>query len=136
FEDSTRTRVSFEMAAKALSADILGFSVSASSVTKGESLRDTARTIESLGADAVVVRHASSGAAHRVAGWVDCSIVNAGDGWHSHPTQALLDAFTLRRHLGPQLDGLRVAVVGDVAHSRVARSEVLCLRALGVEVVL
>jgi aspartate carbamoyltransferase catalytic subunit len=136
FEDSTRTRVSFEMAARGLSADVLNFSVAASSVKKGESLRDTARTIESLGADAVVVRHASSGAAHRVAGWVDCAVVNAGDGWHAHPTQALLDAFTLRRHRGPRLDGLRVAIVGDVKHSRVARSNVQCLTALGVEVVL
>ena len=134
FEDSTRTRLSFEMAAKRLSADTLAFSVSTSSVSKGESLRDTAQTVEAMGADAIVVRHASSGAPHQIASWVGASVVNAGDGWHSHPTQALLDAFTLRRHRGPSLDGLRVLVVGDIAHSRVARSEVVVLTRLGARV--
>jgi aspartate carbamoyltransferase catalytic subunit len=134
FEDSTRTRLSFETAAKRLSADTLAFSVSTSSVNKGESLRDTAMTVEAMGADAIVVRHSSSGAPHQIASWVSASVVNAGDGWHSHPTQALLDAFTLRRHRGPSLDGLRVLVVGDIAHSRVARSEVVVLTRLGAEV--
>jgi aspartate carbamoyltransferase catalytic subunit len=134
FEDSTRTRLSFDTAAKRLSADTLAFSVSTSSVNKGESLRDTAMTVEAMGADAIVVRHASSGAPHQIASWVAASVVNAGDGWHSHPTQALLDAFTLRRHRGPSLDGLRVLVVGDIAHSRVARSEVVVLTRLGARV--
>ncbi len=135
FEDSTRTRISFEAAAKRLSADVINFSAKGSSVAKGESLKDTAMTLEAMGADAVVIRHSASGAPHRLAGWVKGSVVNAGDGSHEHPTQALLDAFTMRRRLG-RLDGLRVAIVGDVLHSRVARSNVLLLSTLGAEVTL
>ena len=135
FEDSTRTRISFEAAAKRLSADVINFSAKGSSVSKGESLKDTALTLEAMGADAVVVRHHASGAPHRLAhaGWIRGSVVNAGDGTHEHPTQALLDAFTMRRRLG-ELDGRRVAIVGDVLHSRVARSNVLLLSTLGAEV--
>jgi aspartate carbamoyltransferase catalytic subunit len=142
YEDSTRTRISFEAAAKRLSADVINFSAKGSSVAKGESLKDTALTLEAMGADAVVIRHGASGAAHRLAGWVRGSVLNAGDGTHEHPTQALLDAFTIRRRLkGPQargagLDGLRVTIVGDVLHSRVARSNVLLLSTLGAEVTL
>ncbi len=135
FEDSTRTRLSFETAAKRLSADTMTFSVSSSSVNKGESLRDTALTIEAMGVDAVVVRHRCSGAPHRVASWIDASVINGGDGWHDHPTQGLLDAYTLRSRVGP-LDGCRVAVVGDVKHSRVARADVHAFTALGAEVTL
>ena len=137
FEDSTRTRISFEAAAKRLSADVINFAAKGSSLSKGESLKDTALTLEAMGADAVVVRHGASGAPHRLAhsGWVRSSVVNAGDGTHEHPTQALLDAFTMTRHLGP-LDGRRVAIVGDVLHSRVARSNALLLRTLGADVVL
>lgn len=137
FEDSTRTRTSFEVAAKRLSADVVNFSAKGSSASKGESLKDTALTLEAMGADGVVVRHAASGAPHRLAhsGWIRAGVVNAGDGTHEHPTQALLDAFTLRRHLG-ELDGRRIAVVGDVLHSRVARSNVLLLATLGAEVTL
>jgi aspartate carbamoyltransferase catalytic subunit len=137
FEDSTRTRISFEAAAKRLSADVINFAAKGSSLSKGESLKDTALTLEAMGADAVVVRHWASGAPHLLAhsGWVRSSVVNAGDGTHEHPTQALLDAFTLWRHLG-NLDGRRVAVVGDVLHSRVARSNALLLRTLGAEVTL
>ena len=135
YEDSTRTRTSFELAAKRLSADVVNFSARGSSVSKGESLKDTALTVEAMGADAVVVRHGSSGAPHRLATWVRGSVVNAGDGTHEHPTQALLDAFTMRRRLG-RLDGLRVTIVGDVLHSRVARSNVLLLATLGAEVTL
>ncbi len=135
FEDSTRTRISFEAAAKRLSADVINFSAKGSSVAKGESLKDTALTLEAMGADAVVIRHSASGAPHRLAGWVKGSVVNAGDGSHEHPTQALLDAFTMRRRLG-RLDGLRVAIVGDVLHSRVARSNVLLLSTLGADVTL
>jgi aspartate carbamoyltransferase catalytic subunit len=135
YEDSTRTRISFEAAAKRLSADVINFSAKGSSVAKGESLKDTAQTLEAMGADAVVIRHQASGAPHRLAGWVRGSVVNAGDGTHEHPTQALLDAFTMRRRLG-RVDGLRVAIVGDVLHSRVARSNVLMLRTLGAEVTL
>jgi len=137
FEDSTRTRISFEAAAKRLSADVINFSAKGSSLSKGESLKDTALTLEAMGADAVVVRHPASGAPHRLAvsGWIRGSVVNAGDGTHEHPTQALLDAYTLRRRLG-SLEGRRVAVVGDVLHSRVARSNVLLLHTLGVEVTL
>ncbi|HEX3489504.1 MAG TPA: aspartate carbamoyltransferase catalytic subunit [Streptosporangiaceae bacterium] len=135
YEDSTRTRISFEAAAKRLSADVINFSAKGSSVAKGESLKDTALTLEAMGADAVVVRHPASGAPHRLAGWVRGSVVNAGDGAHEHPTQALLDAFTMRRRLG-RLEGLRVAIVGDVLHSRVARSNVRLLRTLGAEVTL
>ncbi|MFN8036023.1 MAG: aspartate carbamoyltransferase catalytic subunit [Acidimicrobiia bacterium] len=136
YEDSTRTRLSFETAAKRLSADTMTFSVGTSSVKKGESLRDTVQTIEAMGVDAVVVRHGSAGAPHRIAQWIDASIVNAGDGRHEHPTQALLDALTLRRHRGPSLDGLRVAIVGDVRHSRVARSNVKAFDKLGAQVTL
>jgi aspartate carbamoyltransferase catalytic subunit len=137
FEDSTRTRISFEAAAKRLSADVINFSAKGSSLSKGESLKDTALTLEAMGADAVVVRHWASGAPHNLAnaGWSRSSVINAGDGTHEHPTQALLDAFTMTRHLGP-LDGRRVAIVGDVLHSRVARSNALLLRTLGAEVTL
>jgi aspartate carbamoyltransferase catalytic subunit len=166
YEDSTRTRISFEAAAKRLSADVINFSAKGSSVAKGESLKDTALTLEAMGADAVVIRHPASGAAHRLAGWVRGSVLNAGDGTHEHPTQALLDAFTIRRRLrggrpggsrrgtggraapyaggsggsppraSTALDGLRVTIVGDVLHSRVARSNVLLLSTLGAEVTL
>jgi aspartate carbamoyltransferase catalytic subunit len=135
YEDSTRTRISFEAAAKRLSADVINFSAKGSSVEKGESLKDTALTLQAMGADAVVIRHSASGAPHRLAGWVRGSVINAGDGTHEHPTQALLDAFTIRQRLG-RLDGLRVAIVGDVLHSRVARSNVWLLRTLGAEVTL
>jgi aspartate carbamoyltransferase catalytic subunit len=135
YEDSTRTRISFEAAAKRLSADVINFSAKGSSVAKGESLKDTALTLQAMGADAVVVRHSASGAPHRLARWVSGSVINAGDGAHEHPTQALLDAFTMRRRLG-RLDGLRVAIVGDILHSRVARSNVWLLRTLGAEVTL
>ncbi|MBT2209720.1 MULTISPECIES: aspartate carbamoyltransferase catalytic subunit [Actinomadura] len=133
FEDSTRTRISFEAAAKRLSADVINFSAKGSSVSKGESLKDTALTLEAMGADGVVVRHGASGAPHRLAGWVQGSVVNAGDGTHEHPTQALLDAFTMRKRLG-DLEGRRVTIVGDVLHSRVARSNVLLLGTLGADV--
>jgi aspartate carbamoyltransferase catalytic subunit len=141
YEDSTRTRISFEAASKRLSADVINFSAKGSSVSKGESLKDTAQTLAAMGADAVVIRHPMSGAPHRLAhaGWLDAHVVNAGDGTHEHPTQALLDAFTLRRHLGTEggaLDGLRVAIVGDILHSRVARSNVSLLHTLGAEVTL
>jgi aspartate carbamoyltransferase catalytic subunit len=142
FEDSTRTRTSFEVAEKRLSADVINFSAKGSSLSKGESLKDTALTLEAMGADAVVVRHSASGAPHRLAhsGWVRSSVINAGDGTHEHPTQALLDAFTLWRHIGEKkaggLDGARVALVGDVLHSRVARSNALLLNTLGVDVTL
>ncbi len=135
FEDSTRTRISFEAAAKRLSADVINFSAKGSSVAKGESLKDTAQTLEAMGADGVVIRHSASGAPHRLAGWVRGSVVNAGDGTHEHPTQALLDAFTMRRRLG-RLEGLRVTIVGDILHSRVARSNVLLLHTLGADVTL
>jgi aspartate carbamoyltransferase catalytic subunit len=139
YEDSTRTRTSFELAAKRLSADVVNFSAKGSSVSKGESLKDTALTLEAMGADAVVVRHSYSGAARRLAEWVQGSVINAGDGTHEHPTQALLDAFTMRRRLRGgegDLAGLRVAIVGDVLHSRVARSNVLLLATLGARVTL
>jgi aspartate carbamoyltransferase catalytic subunit len=135
YEDSTRTRLSFEQAAKRLSADTLSFSVSSSSVRKGESLRDTVLTIEAMGVDCIVVRHASSGVPVQIAQWVSASVVNAGDGWHEHPTQALLDCYTLRSHLG-DIDGRRIAIVGDVKHSRVARSDVWAFTLLGAEVTL
>ncbi len=143
FEDSTRTRISFEAAAKRLSADVINFSAKGSSVSKGESLKDTAQTLQAMGADAVVIRHSASGAPHRLAhaGWIDAPVLNAGDGTHQHPTQALLDAFTMRRHLvsqprGATLAGVRVVIVGDVLHSRVARSNVELLSTLGAQVVL
>jgi aspartate carbamoyltransferase catalytic subunit len=137
FEDSTRTRISFEAAAKRLSADVINFSAKGSSVSKGESLKDTALTLEAMGADAVVIRHPASGAPHTLAhsGWIGGSIVNAGDGTHEHPTQALLDAYTMRRHLA-DLAGRKVVIVGDVLHSRVARSNVLLLATLGADVTL
>jgi len=135
FEDSTRTRISFEAAAKRLSADVINFSAKGSSVAKGESLKDTAQTLEAMGADGVIIRHSASGAPQRLAGWVHGSVVNAGDGTHEHPTQALLDAFTMRRRLG-RLEGLKVTIVGDVLHSRVARSNVALLHTLGAEVTL
>jgi aspartate carbamoyltransferase catalytic subunit len=135
YEDSTRTRLSFEQAAKRLSADTLSFSVSTSSVSKGESLRDTVETIEAMGVDAIVVRHRSAGVPHQIARWVSASVVNAGDGWHEHPTQALLDCYTIREHLGG-LDGRRIAIVGDVKHSRVARSDAWAFTTLGAEVTL
>ncbi len=135
YEDSTRTRLSFETAAKRLSADTMNFSVGTSSVKKGESLRDTVQTIEAMGVDAIVVRHGSAGVPWQVAGWVDASVVNAGDGWHEHPTQALLDCYTIREQRGT-LDGLHVAIVGDIKHSRVARSDVLAFTLLGARVTL
>jgi aspartate carbamoyltransferase catalytic subunit len=144
YEDSTRTRVSFEIAGKWMSADTINISAKGSSVSKGESLRDTSLTVSAMGADCVIVRHPASGAAHRIAGWADrdaettgthSSIVNAGDGTHEHPTQALLDAATLRDRLG-SVAGRRIGIVGDVLHSRVARSNVLLLSTLGAEVVL
>ncbi|MEY4993919.1 MAG: hypothetical protein RIS82_1041 [Actinomycetota bacterium] len=142
FEDSTRTRISFELAAKRLSADVINFSAKGSSVSKGESLKDTAQTLEAMGADAVVIRHSASGAANVLAhsGWINGAIVNAGDGTHEHPTQSLLDAFTMRKRFhgsasqGKDLSGLKVAIVGDVLHSRVARSNLLLLNTLGAEV--
>lgn len=143
FEDSTRTRTSFEVAAKRLSADVINFSAKGSSVSKGESLKDTAQTLEAMGADGVIIRHQASGAAHTLAnsGWINSTIINAGDGTHEHPTQALLDAFTLRQHLrgneaGSDLAGIKIAIVGDIAHSRVARSNLLLLKTLGAEVYL
>src|SRR6266516_522210 len=126
FEDSTRTRTSFELAAKRLSADVITFSAKGSSVSKGESLKDTALTLQAMGADAVVIRHPASGAPHRLGTWVAGCVINAGNGTHEHPTQALLDAYTMRSRLG-HLAGLTVAIVGDVLHSRVARSNVLLL---------
>jgi aspartate carbamoyltransferase catalytic subunit len=135
YEDSTRTRISFEAAAKRLSADVINFAAKGSSVSKGESLKDTALTLQAMGADAVVIRHPESGAPHRLATWIDGSVINAGDGTHEHPTQALLDAYTMRARLG-RLAGLTVAIVGDVLHSRVARSNVLLLSRLGAKVVL
>lgn len=140
FEDSTRTRISFEVAAKRLSADVINFAAKGSSVSKGESLKDTALTLEALGADAVVIRHSASGAPHRLAAaeWTNCAVVNAGDGTHEHPTQALLDAYTLRQHLRDgrgDLSGIRVGIVGDILHSRVARSNVALLQTLGANVV-
>jgi aspartate carbamoyltransferase catalytic subunit len=136
YEDSTRTRLSFETAARRLSADTMNFAVSTSSVRKGESLLDTVHTIESMGIDAIVVRHGSAGAPHRIAQSTAASVVNAGDGRHEHPTQALLDAFTLRRHRGPSLDGCRVAIIGDIRNSRVARSGARVWAELGCEVTL
>ena len=140
-EDSTRTRISFEAAAKRLSADVINFSAKGSSLSKGESLKDTAMTLQAMGADAVVIRHPASGAAQRLADseWMSGSVVNAGDGTHEHPSQALLDAFTIRKHLGmggSDLTGLSVAIVGDILHSRVARSNVLLLSLLGAKVTL
>ena len=139
YEDSTRTRISFEAAAKRLSADVINFSAKGSSVSKGESLKDTALTLKAMGADAIVMRHHASGAAHILAnsGWIDATVVNAGDGLHEHPTQALLDAYTIRHHLRANegdLSGVRVAIVGDILHSRVARSNIWLLNTLGAHV--
>ena len=139
FEDSTRTRISFETAAKRLSADVINFSAKGSSVSKGESLKDTAQTLQAMGADAVVIRHGSSGAAKRLADtkWISATVINAGDGTHEHPTQALLDAYTIQHHLkgkGDDLTGLNVVIVGDILHSRVALSNIFCLQKLGAEV--
>ena len=141
FEDSTRTRISFETAAKRLSADVINFSAKGSSVSKGESLKDTAQTLQAMGADAVVIRHGSSGAAKRLADtqWIQAAVINAGDGTHEHPTQALLDAFTIKQHLRnseKDLSGVKVLIVGDILHSRVARSNVLLLTQLGAQVTL
>jgi len=135
YEDSTRTRLSFETAAKRLTADTMNFSVSSSSVNKGESVRDTVTTIAAMGVDAIVVRHSSAGVPWQVARWTDAAVINAGDGWHEHPTQALLDCFTIRERRG-SLAGQRIAIVGDVKHSRVARSNVLAFSMLGAEVTL
>lgn len=135
YEASTRTKTSFELAAKRLSADVVNFAVSGSSVEKGESLKDTAETIMAMGIDAIVIRHKATGAPHRLSEWVDAHIINAGDGMHQHPTQALLDLYTMRRHF-PTFEGLRVAIVGDVAHSRVARSDVQALGIMGADVTL
>ncbi len=135
YEDSTRTRLSFDTAAKRLSADTMSFAVSSSSVNKGESVRDTVETIEAMGIDAIIVRHRSSGVPTQIARWTDATVINAGDGWHQHPTQALLDAYTARSHLG-SLEGRRIGIVGDVCHSRVARSNIEMFTLLGAEVVL
>ena len=135
YEDSTRTRLSFEVAARRLSADVMGFSVSASSVNKGESVRDTVQTISAMGPHAIVVRHRSAGVPHQVAGWTGASVINAGDGWHEHPTQALLDCYTIRDRLG-SVAGRHIVIVGDIKHSRVARSGVLAFTALGAKVTL
>lgn len=140
-EDSTRTRISFEAAAKRLSADVINFTAKGSSISKGESLKDTAQTLQALGADAVVIRHPASGAAHRLAQgrWMNGTVINAGDGTHEHPSQALLDAYTIRKHLKDgkgDLSGIHVAIVGDILHSRVARSNVLLLNKLGATVTL
>ena len=141
FEDSTKTRISFETAAKRLSADVINFSAKGSSVSKGESLKDTAQTLQAMGADAVVIRHSSSGAAKRLADtqWIQAAVINAGDGTHEHPTQALLDAYTIKQHLkqdSADLSGVKVLIVGDILHSRVARSNVLLLTKLGATVTL
>lgn len=135
FEPSTRTRMSFEKAAKALSADTLSFATSSSSLSKGESLKDTVLTVHAMGVDAMVVRHQATGAPWRVAEWLDIPVINGGDGAHQHPTQALLDCLTLQQRFGT-LDGLRIAIVGDVRHSRVARSDVFAMTTLGAEVTL
>ncbi|MDP8993019.1 MAG: aspartate carbamoyltransferase catalytic subunit [Actinomycetota bacterium] len=135
YECSTRTRLSFETAARRLSADTMNFTASTSSAGKGESLRDTVETVDAMGIDAVIVRHAAAGVPWQVAGWTEACVINAGDGWHEHPTQALLDCYTIRQRR-KTLDGLRIAIVGDVKHSRVARSDVLAFAALGAEVTL
>ena len=139
FEDSTRTRISFETAAKRLSADVINFSAKGSSASKGEGLKDTAQTLQAMGADAVIIRHSASGAAARLAAsnWISASIINAGDGTHEHPTQALLDAYTIKNELAADkkdLAGIKVAIVGDILHSRVARSNVLLLNKLGAKI--
>jgi len=133
FEDSTRTRSSFELAGKWLSADVINISGKGSSTSKGESLRDTVRTVAAMGVDGFVIRHGASGAPHQVSEWVDAVVINAGDGTHEHPTQALLDAYSMRQRLG-DLEGRHVAIVGDLTHSRVLRSNLICLRTLGAHV--
>ena len=133
FEDSTRTRSSFEIAGKWLSADVINISGKGSSTSKGESLRDTVRTVAAMGVDGFVIRHSASGAALQVSRWVDAVVINAGDGLHEHPTQALLDAYSMRQRLG-DLQGLHVAIVGDLTHSRVLRSNLICLKTLGARV--
>jgi len=133
FEDSTRTRSSFELAGKWLSADVINISGKGSSTSKGESLRDTVRTVAAMGVDGFVIRHGASGAAHQVSEWVDAVVINAGDGTHEHPTQALLDAYSMRQRLG-DLEGRHVAIVGDLTHSRVLRSNLICLKTLGAHV--
>ena len=136
FESSTRTRISFELAAKRLSADVINFTGDArSSLAKGESFKDTAQTLQAMGVDAIVVRHSSAGAPHRLSRWVEASVINAGDGAHEHPTQALLDLYSIREHF-PSFDGLRVGIVGDILHSRVARSDVAALTKMGSQVTL
>lgn len=135
FESSTRTRMSFELAAKRLSADVVNFSSGGSSISKGESLKDTGKTIVAMGVDAIVVRHKSAGVPLAFTGWVDCPVINAGDGMHEHPTQALLDLYSMREHFG-DLQGLKVAIVGDVDHSRVARSNIRALLCVGAQVML
>jgi len=135
YENSTRTRISFELAAKRLSADVINFSTGGSSVAKGESLKDTALTLQAMGADAIVIRHSSSGSPYALTRWVHGSVLNAGDGTHEHPTQALLDVYTIRERLG-RLEGIRVAIVGDVLHSRVARSLSFALVKMGADVTL
>ncbi|HWD73483.1 MAG TPA: aspartate carbamoyltransferase catalytic subunit [Actinomycetota bacterium] len=136
FESSTRTRISFELAAKRLSADVINFTGDArSSLAKGESFKDTAQTLQAMGVDAIVVRHSSAGAPHRLSRWVEASVINAGDGAHEHPTQALLDLYSIREHF-PSFDGLRVGIVGDILHSRVARSGVAALTKMGSQVTL
>lgn len=134
YEASTRTRASFELAGKALGADVINVAASGSSVEKGESLVDTVRTLQAIGADVLVMRHSASGAPYLAARHLEASVINAGDGWHAHPTQALLDLYTMRSHLGGSLEGRRVVIVGDIAHSRVARSNLWGLTALGAEV--
>ena len=135
YEDSTRTRLSFETAAKRLSADTMNFSVGSSSVNKGESLRDTVETIAAMGIDGIVVRHSAAGAPHQVSQWSDAAVINAGDGWHQHPTQSLLDLYTARHHL-EDLEGKHIAIVGDIKHSRVARSNALGFSEMGAKVTL
>ncbi|HEY2666887.1 MAG TPA: aspartate carbamoyltransferase catalytic subunit [Actinomycetota bacterium] len=136
FESSTRTRISFELAAKRLSADVINFTGDArSSLAKGESFKDTAQTLQAMGVDAIVVRHSSAGAPHRLSRWVEASVINAGDGAHEHPTQALLDLYSIREHF-PSFDGLRVGIIGDILHSRVARSGVAALTKMGSQVTL
>lgn len=133
YEPSTRTRTSFELASKRLSTDVINFSVPTSSVVKGETLIDTALTVQALGADFIVIRHASSGVPHLLSSKIEASVINAGDGTNEHPTQALLDAFTMREKKGA-IEGLTVAIVGDIAHSRVAKSNIYCLKKLGAKV--
>ena len=130
FEDSTRTRTSFELAGKWMSADTINISAKGSSASKGESLRDTVLTVDAMSVDAFIIRHSASGACHQVAGWVDASVINAGDGTHEHPTQALLDAYTMQQRIG-SLEGRHIAIVGDLTHSRVFRSNLILLRTLG-----